>query len=98
MENKPHANIEVYINGCKTDGCPGIIVCIFQNNISEYNFCYELKSYSIVFQIELVAIKLTSDWALENKYNINIYSDSLSFINTISRSHPRSELVNSIKK
>ncbi|GBL87059.1 hypothetical protein AVEN_218756-1 [Araneus ventricosus] len=88
----------VYTGGSRFDNETGFAVCIFKNNEPYKDFLYKLNPTNSVFQAELAAISVATDWALEHNQLGNMHSNSQSSIETIKSVEPKSEFVNDIKK
>ncbi|GBL83728.1 Retrovirus-related Pol polyprotein from type-1 retrotransposable element R1 [Araneus ventricosus] len=91
-------DFEVYTDGSRMEDETGLAVCTFQENNNIHNFLFKLKNYNSVFQAELAAIKYAANWAFNNQFKINVFTDSLSSIMALKSAHSRSKFVNSVKQ
>ncbi|GBL82933.1 hypothetical protein AVEN_106436-1 [Araneus ventricosus] len=73
---------EVYMDGSKIADGVGFSVRILNKEIQQKTICHELETNNAVFQPELAALGVDTDWAVENNTKINI-TDSKSSIDAL---------------
>ncbi|GBN21114.1 hypothetical protein AVEN_49214-1 [Araneus ventricosus] len=90
-------DFEVYTDGSGIGDNVGTAVCIFKDNDLFESFQFKLASYNSVFQADLSAINFAASWALENGYEINIFTDSLSSMAVPKKANSKSLFINQLK-
>ncbi|XP_035226931.1 uncharacterized protein LOC118199236 [Stegodyphus dumicola] len=93
--------MNIFTDGSGLEGGIGGAIVVFFYGIEIQNWKFRLNSMNSVYQAEMYAIFEALNWikgTLKIRYNINIYSDALSVLQTLSGPESKNSLVFEIKK